>query len=97
MKHNEPDPETFPSDAYAVKGWGAGIAFSVLGWETAPTEDTEWDGFEERTGKVNVRMIGDDTIHRVNEADLTPLARKDYCGHCGQVGCSHDGLDRDDE
>jgi hypothetical protein len=26
--------------------------------------------------------------------DVVPLEREDYCGECGQVGCSHDGLDR---
>jgi len=29
-------------------------------------------------------------------ADVTPLKREDYCGSCGQVGCRHDGLDRED-
>jgi hypothetical protein len=77
-----------------VRGWGSGIAFYVLGWETEPDEDTEWSGCEVRTGRVIVVMIGDDARHRVDPEDLTALAREAYCGECGQIGCCHDGLDR---
>jgi len=28
--------------------------------------------------------------------DVTPIAREAYCGVCGQMGCGHDGLDRED-
>src|SRR5215475_14924178 len=58
--HYEEDDATFTAEAYTVAGWGRGIAFSVLGWETEPTEDTEWDGIEERTGRVVCVMVGDD-------------------------------------
>lgn len=94
-RHYESDDETFTADAYTVAGWGAGIAFRVLGWETEPDEDTEWSGCENRTGRVIVRMIGDDARHSVDESDITPIAREDYCGECGQIGCTHDGLDRE--
>ena len=47
-KHWEAAPEY--KGAYAVKGWGNGIAFRVVGWETEPDEDTEWSGYESRTG-----------------------------------------------
>jgi hypothetical protein len=40
-------------------------------------------------------MVGDDREHIVDVDDLTEIAREDYCGVCGQIGCSHDGLDRD--
>jgi len=92
--HYEEDDATFTAEAYTVAGWGRGIAFSVLGWETEPTEDTEWDGIEERTGRVVCVMVGDDTRHTVDADDLTPLDRAAYCGECGQVGCTHDGYDR---
>lgn len=93
----ERDKETFPHDAYTVNGKNnKGIAFYVLGWETEPTEDTHWTGEEERTGKVLAVMVGDDYRHRVDPDDLEPLKREDYCGVCGQIGCAHDGLDRDE-
>jgi hypothetical protein len=92
----ERDEATFSADAYTVSGWGEDIAFVVRGWETEPDEDTEWSGYEVRTGRIVVTMIGDDARHVVDIEDLTPLDREDYCGECGQVGCAHDGLDRDD-
>lgn len=92
-KHYEDAPE-YPADAYAVAGWGAGVAWYVRGWETEPDEDTEWTGIEERTGKLICTMIGDDEHHAIDPDDLTPLDRENYCGECGQVGCGHDGLDR---
>lgn len=94
-KNYEVDDVTFPADAYLVDEWGEGISFYVLGWETEPDEDTEWSGFEIRTGNVVVRMVGDDRNFSVELDSLTPLARKDYCGVCGQIGCTHDGLDRE--
>lgn len=80
--------------AYTVKRWGRGIAFRVLGWETEPDEDTEWTGQEVRTGNVIAVMVGDDRRHSVDPEDLVPLARESYCGSCGQVGCTCDGLER---
>lgn len=90
--HYEDAPE-FDADAYTVAGW-RGIAFRVLGWETAPDADTEWSGYEVRTGRLLVVMIGDDRRHAVDPEDVTPIARAEYCGECGQIGCGHDGLDR---
>lgn len=46
--HYEADEETFEADYYKHARY-PGNAFRVLGWETAPTEDTEWSGIEERT------------------------------------------------
>ena len=92
-KHYEKDDEAFPADAYTVKG-SRGIAWYVLGWETEPTEDTEWSGTEERTGRVVAVMVGDDRRFTFDPEDVTPLPREDYCGECGQIGCGHDGLDR---
>src|SRR5262245_29002075 len=92
-KHYETDDETFNAYAYRVDGYG-GIAWSVLGWETEPDEDTEWSGYEVRTGNVIARMIGDDRNFSFEPEELRPLEREEYCGECGQIGCFHDGLDR---
>jgi hypothetical protein len=86
--HYEEDNETFPADHYMVKGW-RGIAFYVLGWETQPDEDTEWSGYESRTGKVLAVMVGDDYRHSVHPEDLTPLEEDQFCHSCGQIGCTH--------
>lgn len=91
--HYETDDAAFPADAYRVNGYG-GVAWYVMGWETEPTEDTEWDGYEERTGNVVARMVGDDRNFVFAPDELTPLEREEYCGVCGQIGCGHDGLDR---
>ena len=94
MRRNyETDDAAFPADAYTVVGY-CGIAWYVFGWETEPTEDTEWDGIEARTGRVICRMVGDDRDFSIELGDITPLAREEYCGVCGQIGCSHDGLER---
>lgn len=94
QKHYETDREAFPEDAYQVKGH-KGIGWRVCGWETEPDEDTEWSGMENRTGLVVCVMIGDDRAFTFEPDELTPLARKDYCGECGQIGCCHDGWERD--
>lgn len=85
--------DQFNADAYEVDGH-RGMAWTVLGWETKPTEDTHWDGIEERTGLVVCVMVGDDR-HWSFEPDIVkPLEREDYCGVCGQLGCGHDGIAR---
>jgi hypothetical protein len=91
--HYESDDAHFDADAYTVDGY-QGIAFYVRGWETEPDEDTEWSGYENRTGRVVVTMIGDDRRYVVDEDDITPITRQAYCSECGQIGCFHDGLDR---
>lgn len=96
-RKNYEDAPEFTADAYTVAGWGAGIAWRVYGWETEPDEDTEWSGLEIRTGRIVAVMVGDDRRFSIDPEDLTPLAREDYCGECGQVGCAHDGLDRSEE
>jgi len=93
----ETDNETFSADAYTVSHYSQGIGFYVLGWETEPDEDTEWSGYEVRTGRVLAVMIGDDYRHSVDPEDLKPIDRRDYCGSCGQIGCQHDGLDRSED
>jgi hypothetical protein len=85
-KHYEEDEKGFPADAYQIKGW-KGVAWHVLGWETEPDEDTEWSGYENRTGKVIAVMIGDDRHFSVDPDDITPVSEEDYCPECGQIGC----------
>lgn len=91
--HYEQDDAHFNADAYSVDGY-KGIAFYAYGWEVEHDEDTDWSGVMERTGKVVVCMVGDDRAYVVDERDITALKREEYCGVCGQVGCSHDGLER---
>jgi hypothetical protein len=92
-RHYEEDDSTFSADAYVVQGY-RGVAWHVLGWETEPDEDTEWSGYEVRTGRVVARMVGDDRDFTFDPDELEALEREEYCGVCGQVGCAHDGLDR---
>jgi hypothetical protein len=94
--HYESDDATFDAEAYQVDGH-PGIAWYVLGWETEPDEDTEWSGYEVRTGSVVAVMVGDDRRWIFDQDELTPLDRRAYCGVCGQIGCGHDGLDRSEE
>lgn len=39
--------------------------------------------------------IGDDREWRFSTDDIIVIARESFCGECGQIGCTHDGLDRD--
>ena len=48
-----------------------------------------------RTGDLVVCMVGDDHLHVVDPDDVQELAREDYCSECGQIGCGHDGYDRE--
>lgn len=73
----------------------ASVAWRVLGWHVEPDEDTEWSGTYNRTGEIVVCMIGDDTYFAADPAEFQPLERAAYCGQCGQIGCTDDGLDRE--
>ena len=85
----EEAPE-FPADAYRVRGY-EGIAWRILGWETEPDEDTEWSGYEVRTGRVLAIMIGDDRRFAFDPDEVSPLKRSEFCSECGQIGCAHGG------
>ena len=89
----EKDKTSFPAEAYAVKRCN-GVAHYVLGWELSFNQDSEFSGEMERTGRVVVVMAGDDRSFTCDVDDLSPLDREKYCGECGQIGCSHDGLER---
>jgi hypothetical protein len=89
-------------DVVRVRGF-SGIACRFVGH---PVEQDEmWDDEAEeyvpdehvRADQAIVVMVGDDHRHTVDMDDLSPLPRRDYCGECGQIGCAHDGLDRDEE
>lgn len=73
------DPE-LPAGTYIVVTGYDGVAFYV----TAASAD-----------QVRAIMVGDDHTHTVDRDDVTLIPREDFCGECGQVGCAHDGLDRD--
>ena len=95
---------------FRVKRW-PGVAVRIYGypqvWEPcmAILEDEDGEEFEEDTGEgewvndmdgdVLVVMVGDDKRHRVSIEDLIPLDELDYCAECGQIGCGHDGRDRE--
>jgi len=85
----ERDTETFTADAYRADGWGSGIAWYVLGWETEPDQDTEWTGYEIRTGNVVAVMVGDDRHFAFEPDDLEPIDPETFCRDCGQIGCGH--------
>lgn len=59
------------------------------------TGEGEWTEQDEACGRVLVVMVGDDTKREVDIADLTPLDDLAYCASCGQIGCTHDGRDRE--
>lgn len=44
--------------------------------------------------RAKVVMVGDDRVHDVDVDDCEELDEEDYCHSCGQVGCTHDGLER---
>jgi hypothetical protein len=34
-------------------------------------------------------MVGDDRRLTFEPDEVTPLSENDYCGSCGQIGCTH--------
>ncbi len=85
----ENDDKTFPHDAYSVPHLKLAVAWRVLGWELEPDDDTEWTGIYQRSGQVLAIMVGDDSVHKFDVEDLHPLDVEQFCGSCGQIGCSH--------
>lgn len=95
---DEGTPERFPG-VYQERR-APGVAWRIHGAEIEVSED--WDdevspGCEvwRETGRVVAVMVGDDARHTFDPADLEPLGELDYCAECGQVGCTHDGRDRE--
>src|SRR4051812_18660462 len=105
----EVDDKAFPAEAYMVQGY-RGVAWRVYGWEIEhvipePWQDEEtgewYDYYDEpeerRTGRVVCVMVGDDRRFTFDPEEVTPLGDLDYCASCGQIGCEHDGRDREEE
>ena len=90
----EEDDNHFTANAYTVRGY-KGVAWYVRGWEVEPDEDTEWSGVYVRTGQVVCTMIGDDRHFTFDREDVISLDDLAYCASCGQIGCTHDGRDRE--
>lgn len=78
-------------------------------WEPDPDYPDEmfWMGCEKFYGDVDctcepdvnqvvVYMVGDDRPFVVDCDDLVKIDRSDYCGECGQIGCTHDGYNREE-
>ena len=96
---------------YQVKNWpGVAVRIDSYKqrWEpdTCLMQDEEGNEWEEETGEgewiddtdsnqVIVVMVGDDHRHTVDADDLTKINDLDYCHVCGQIGCTHDGWERD--
>ncbi len=92
-----PDTTLDLNARYRVDGRG-GVAFYIKryaqiwvperddhGWPTGEGE------YEDDPDTVIMVIVGDDYEHTIYVSDLTPLADDDYCGGCGQIGCTHDG------
>ena len=77
--------EEYPG-AVRIEGY-KGVSCYILGAETEPDGDTEWSGYEVRTGRLVAVMVGDDHKFTCDPEDISPLSREEYCGECGQIGC----------
>jgi len=84
-KHYEKEAGEFPG-AYTIDGW-RGIAWYILGHETELDEDTEWSGYETRTGNLIAVMVGDDRLFSVDPSTVHPIPEGSFCPECGQIGC----------
>ena len=71
----------------------AGIALYVRG--PVQLYDLETEQTVDDADRVRVVMVGDDREHVVFRDDLRAIDDLDYCLQCGQIGCAHDGRDRD--
>lgn len=77
----EEDPEFPYGTTVRVDGYG-GVAFYVR------------DVLDDQ---VHCVMVGDDRVWTFDRSDLTKIAREDFCGVCGALGCTHDGYDREND
>lgn len=98
---------TLDRDArYRVNGW-PGVAVWTKRYERTPRIDEEtgeeiriWlgecdDAYDINEDMVYVVMVGDNQEHLVDAEDLILIDDEAYCHVCGQLGCTHDGLERD--
>ena len=91
---------------YSVDGY-KGVAFWLDGYAKEDVAGEDYfdgegnylysDESEEvdNTDYVMAVMVGDNKRHKVDVDDLTKLDDLDYCASCGQIGCTHDGRERD--
>lgn len=68
-----------------------GVAVRLTMW----TDEDGFDHLVDDGGFVRVIMVGDDAVHTVDPDDLRTLDDLDYCAECGQIGCTHDGRERE--
>lgn len=88
------EPVTYIEDDGRYTIGRTGVAWYVVGrsqrW--ADYDPDGWSGegewADDPDGQLWACMVGDDTLHPVDPDDLTPIADEDYCGGCGQVGCT---------
>jgi hypothetical protein len=90
------EPESLDFDAhYCVRGY-KGIAWYLIGFKSEPDQDTEWTGYEvEDRSRVVAVMVGDDRKFTFDVEDVQKIDEDDFCHVCGQIGCRHDGRERD--
>lgn len=62
-----------------------GMAVTVEGWEGIAFRVRKAQGT-----RAKVVMVGDDRVHDVPRDSCRLLRRSNYCGICGQIGCTHD-------
>lgn len=93
--------ELKPGDYVLVNGW-KGVAYYIVGpemenelFEDEETGEQYWTGDKVETGRWRVCMVGDDRVEVHDPDDLTPINEDAFCHECGQIGCTHDGRDRD--
>lgn len=72
--------EGMPGVAWWLKGYAQTPSFPEVDWE-----EVEWT--DDPTQVVAV-MVGDDRAHTIDVDDLIVISEDDYCGCCGQIGCS---------
>ncbi len=74
-----------------------GVAFyfkeAQLEWRQEYDDELNVYDMSQESGMVYMIMVGDDYRHLIDPMDIELVA--DYCRECGQIGCTHDGVDRD--
>ena len=76
-----------------IEGWTIGDVFANARCRGLAYEVV---GFDD--GNIVGVMVGDDQREVIDVRDCERLiAREDYCGECGQTGCTQDGYSREEE
>lgn len=77
------DGDAFVGSTVSVSGY-EGIAFRIDSVSLPFPAD-----------RVQAHMIGDDRTFEFDRDEVVVIPREAFCGECGQIGCTHDGLDRE--